>query len=91
MQAQRCPDSIVNETLAPRTNLQPERLFLLRFDLLLGLGVAGGFALRGETSLPENVLPPEDEEFEKDMSEPAPGTPDVPFIDSAVLVDEFLR
>lgn len=91
MQAQRSPDSIVHETLAPRANLQSKRLFLLCFDLLLGLGVPGGFALRRETSLAEDVLPPQDEEFEEDVSEPAPCAPDVPFIDSAVFVDEFLR
>lgn len=90
VQAQRRPDSVVNKALAPRANLQAERLILLRLDFLARLDLAGGFALGRDPSFPEDVLPPEHEELEEDVSEPAPSAPDVPFIDSAVFFHKSL-
>lgn len=90
MQAQWSPDSVVNKALAPRTDLQTERLILLRLDFLARLGVTDGFALGRDPSFPEDVLPPEHEKLEEDVSEPASGTPDIPLIDSAVFFHESL-
>lgn len=89
VQAQGCPEGVVNQALAPRADLRPKRLRVLTVDLLR-LRLASGINLC-RALLPQHVLAPEHEELEEDVPEPATGTPDVPFVDAAVFLDKPLR
>lgn len=89
VQAQRCPEGVVNQALTPRADLRPKRLRVWTVDLLR-LGLASGLNLC-RALLPQHVLAPEHEELEEDVPEPPAGTPDVPFIDAAVFLDKALR
>lgn len=89
MYTQRCPERVVDQTLAPRADFRPKRIGVLSLDFLRP-GLARGVGIR-RALLARHVLAPEHKELEEDVPKPATRTPDVPFIDAAVFLDKSLR
>lgn len=87
--AQGCPDGIVEEALAPCANFFPQLVAVLCLCLFSN-GSRGG-TMRLHAALSKDVLSPENEELQEDMTEPAACAPDVPAVDAAVLFHKSLR